>query len=194
VHGGGWSEGPGAVRYECGGTSGEAAAIGKWGAMVGGAQNALSSPSALGRGPGCDAAPPHTQNPCTTPTHSPPPPPPSPPVVVQAEQRADAHVVQAAPHGPVLREQPVVVVRLGAADVHLLEGGPARRGRRCLGGRGGSLRRLLLLLRGLLPLRMQLAAACPPVVGLLEEREGADLRGARTWLPQALASRAGGGA
>ncbi len=43
------------------------------------------------------------------------------PVVIQAEQGANAHIVNATPECPVLCEQPVVEVTLGPTDVHLLE-------------------------------------------------------------------------
>eukprot|EP00959_Pyramimonas_sp_CCMP1952_P418252 8762364-Pyramimonas_sp.AAC.1 len=48
-------------------------------------------------------------------------------VVRQAEQRADAHVVQPSTHGAVVREQAVVVVGLGAREVHLRERRPVVR-------------------------------------------------------------------
>lgn len=54
-------------------------------------------------------------------------PPPLLPVVVKAKQGPDADVINAAPECPVLRQQPVVIVTLWPADVHLLEGGPVVR-------------------------------------------------------------------
>mmetsp|Transcript_20294 Transcript_20294/g.60284 ORF Transcript_20294/g.60284 Transcript_20294/m.60284 type:complete len:469 (-) Transcript_20294:547-1953(-) len=42
-------------------------------------------------------------------------------VVKKAKQRANADIIQAGAHGAVLRQQPVVVVALGARNVHLAE-------------------------------------------------------------------------